>query len=179
MRGRARGRSAPDAPDHRDQHAERDRFIQLGQYDAIGPERREGLRLPKQDSLGRGGFSHPQANPVAGFGNHPPLCPPTWGPGNAAPVPGSATTTFRRGDANGDGTYDLADAIHTLGVLFGGGSFDTCEMAADANDDSQVDLGDAVFSLTHFFGDGPGPALGCGIDDTPDSLTCDEYGACM
>lgn len=90
---------------------------------------------------------------------------------------------FRRGDANGDETFDISDAIATLAVLFLGQGEIVCDDAADANDDGTVDISDAVFSLVHLFlGKNdippPGPAS-CGDDGTADGLGCKSYPACV
>lgn len=94
--------------------------------------------------------------------------------GTAVPV-----DEFRRGDANGDGGFDISDAVFTLGSLFVPGSPSPgCSDAADANDDGTVDISDAVFELGALFvpGSPPPPAPGildCGPDPTMDTLTCD------
>ena len=44
-------------------------------------------------------------------------------------------TTYRRGDVNVDGAFNLADAVFILNSLFGGTEQPTCEKAADGNDD--------------------------------------------
>ena len=44
-------------------------------------------------------------------------------------------TRFVRGDSNGDGAIDIADAIAVLSYLFAGGRALDCDDAADVNDD--------------------------------------------
>jgi chitodextrinase len=98
-----------------------------------------------------------------------------------------AGTRFKRGDTNADGTVDLADAICTLGYLFGPAS-DPCKAkvancldAADANDDGAIDLADAIKVLSHLFGDGgplPEPFAACGLDPTDDAIGCEVFPAC-
>ena len=94
----------------------------------------------------------------------------------------SGTPSFRRGDANGDGTVDISDALRTLAYLFGEGRTPACLDAADANDDTTVDIADALFTLFYLFGNGPAlPAPGadrCAIDPT-ESLGCEHYTACQ
>ena len=65
--------------------------------------------------------------------------------------------TFVRGDANLDGSTDLADALEILFVLFGGETA-SCRDAADANDDGKLDLSDAMRVLEYLYRDGPPPA---------------------
>lgn len=89
---------------------------------------------------------------------------------------------FRRGDSNGDGMFNIADAIHELNFLFVGGTLPGCEDAADANDDGSVDVGDPIFILSALFTPGATPPSapfpGCGTDPTADSLDCVSYGGC-
>jgi hypothetical protein len=85
---------------------------------------------------------------------------------------------FRRGDANADGTLNIADAIYTLGFLFGGQAAPVCRDAADANDDGAVNIADAISILGHLFG-GAGPLKPpfgtCGEDPTADTLPACGY----
>jgi len=88
---------------------------------------------------------------------------------------------FLRGEANGDGTVDLSDAISVLSFLFLGGEAPACLDAADVDDDGQVDLTDPIAILGHLFlGNGPLPAPSAdyGTDPSPDELGCAEHKAC-
>ncbi len=85
---------------------------------------------------------------------------------------------FIRGDANRDAVHNLADAIMTIDVLFGGASGFSCPDAADTNDDGLNNLADAIYSLMFFFGGGPVPPPPysfCGTDFTPDLIGCGDY----
>ena len=88
---------------------------------------------------------------------------------------------FRRGDANTDGLFNIADAIATLGFLFSGGTMN-CFDAGDSNDDELLDIADAIFVLGSLFSGGDPPAApgpdNCGVDPTGDTLGCDLYSAC-
>ena len=81
---------------------------------------------------------------------------------------------FIRGDSNGNGTVNIADATTTLGYLFLGSREPLCFDAADANDDARVDIGDPVFTLNWLFSGGPDPpppgGLSCGTDPTADTF---------
>ena len=83
---------------------------------------------------------------------------------------------FRRGDVDGSGTENIADAIQVLAFLFiPGASTPPCEDAVDTNDDGALNLTDAITLLTTLFvlGDPlPVPFGECGLDPTVDSLTC-------
>lgn len=83
---------------------------------------------------------------------------------------------FDRGDANNDGTMNLADAVTVLG----NGPYD-CDDAADANDSGGVDIADAVYLFGAVFGTGPMPPApfgACGFDRTTDGLDCGAFGGC-
>ncbi|MEM6996275.1 MAG: dockerin type I repeat-containing protein [Myxococcota bacterium] len=89
----------------------------------------------------------------------------------AASVP-----VFVRGDASGDGTVGIDDAIKILDYLFQGGGAPPCMDAADVNDDGNVGLDDAVVTLNHLFMGEPVPSAGFGhvtVDATADGLDCD------
>ncbi len=91
---------------------------------------------------------------------------------------------FRRGDSNGDGWIDIADAVNTVLYLFvGEGRMLPCPEAADANDDGWVNIADCIFTVNYLFLGGPeppppGPEL-CGPDGAGSpSLGCDVYPSC-
>lgn len=84
-----------------------------------------------------------------------------------APPPGAP---FIRGDANNDGTHDIADPVVVLNVLFAGGFLPHCLDAADANDDGSLDIGDSILLLQMLFSDVLPLSGNCEIDATPDSF---------
>ena len=69
-----------------------------------------------------------------------------------------ASSTFLRGDSNGDGGLDLSDAVHGLLALFLGSAGGDCPAAGDANGDGGLDVSDPVFALSYLFRNGPPPA---------------------
>ena len=89
---------------------------------------------------------------------------------------------FVRGNANGDASVDISDAITTLGYLFLGGMVPDCLKAADADDGGTIDITDPIYLLNHEFLGGPPPRdpyPWCGHDAaTPDALTCESFSAC-
>lgn len=102
---------------------------------------------------------------------------------NANGLPDECEPSFRRGDANDDGSVDIADAIFMLYSLMLGGPASGCTDAIDANDDGMHDISDIIYVLNYQFQNGgPPPAPGpitCGIDMTPgDGLDCETYGGC-
>ena len=72
---------------------------------------------------------------------------------------------FARGDATGDGSRDISDAISVLLFLFLSGSPPPCAEVADINRDGSVDISDPVFLLLHLFSGGSAPQ--------PDEARCD------
>jgi hypothetical protein len=87
---------------------------------------------------------------------------------------------FVRGDSNGDGAVDVADAVHSLTALFQGGS-SSCLDAQDANDDGATDIADPVYILEFLFGPGAAPPVpypSCGVDSGPDPLECAQGSIC-
>ncbi len=92
----------------------------------------------------------------------------------------SDSAAFRRGDANADGTLDIADAVFSLRYLFAGGLMPGCMDAADANDDGRLDLSDAVRTLTALFRNQPLPPPydACGDDPTIDWFATCFHGPC-
>ena len=98
---------------------------------------------------------------------------------DAPPPP--AEVQFRRGDANADGEVNVADASRILGFLFLGDERPSCLKAADPDDTGTVELTGAVYLLEFLFLGGrplPAPGIDCGLDRTPDKLTCKEYMPC-
>jgi hypothetical protein len=84
---------------------------------------------------------------------------------------------FLRGDPNGTGRIEIADAVAILEGLFLGKEL-PCADAADADDSGRVGLTDAIFLLCSLFLDGrviPEPFLDPGPDPTADFLGCEEY----
>jgi hypothetical protein len=96
---------------------------------------------------------------------------------------GGPLIKFRRGDADGDGTMQLTDAVGILNYLFLDGEPPACADAADVNDDGQEDLSDAVGVIWYLFQGGdapppPGPDF-CGEDPTDDQLPPCQPGSCL
>ncbi len=92
----------------------------------------------------------------------------------------SLEQSFERGDANGDGGVDIADAIATLDYLFSSGPL-LCADSGDANDDGTVNIADPIRILDRLFSGGasfPWPMGECGADLTSDSLTCNSAPNC-
>jgi hypothetical protein len=92
-----------------------------------------------------------------------------------------ALDRFLRGDATGDGRFDITDPINTLNCLFAGAACPPCEDATDSNDDGVVNISDPIHSLgCKFLGTAcpPPPFDACGPDPTPDGLGCGAFPGC-
>ena len=86
----------------------------------------------------------------------------------------AAGVSFIRGDRNGDGAIDIADAVGILGFLFSGETA-SCLDALDSNDDGGVNIADAIYLLDFLFTGGsppPAPHPNAGADPTADTLDC-------
>ncbi len=93
--------------------------------------------------------------------------------------PGGAL--FRRGDANNDGSVNIADAVTVLGHLFSGSPLPDCPDAADGNDDGSLNIADGVTILSYLFAGGELAAPGaevCGLDESADELSECTYDHC-
>jgi hypothetical protein len=80
---------------------------------------------------------------------------------------------IRRGDANHNGSVDIADASYILNFLFLGGPDLRCPDEGDANDDGSLNIADASAILTTLFLGGSRiapPFPDPGVDSTPDAL---------
>jgi hypothetical protein len=64
------------------------------------------------------------------------------------------------GDANGDATVDISDAVYLIAYIFSGGSAPSPLLAGDANCDSTVDISDVVYLIAYIFSGGSAPCGG-------------------
>ena len=86
---------------------------------------------------------------------------------------------FVRGDANGDGGTNLSDPLGILRYLFQNGGSGGCVKSLDVNDNGRVEVTDGILLLGHIFQGGAPPAAPfpeCGLDPTPDALSCERLG---
>ena len=74
-----------------------------------------------------------------------------------------ANTFFRYicGDANGDGSLNVGDAVYLIGYVFRGGKAPYPVCAGNANGDSGTNLGDAVYMISYVFKGGAPPVETC------------------
>ncbi|MCK5126185.1 MAG: M6 family metalloprotease domain-containing protein [candidate division Zixibacteria bacterium] len=76
-----------------------------------------------------------------------------------------ATFTFHIpyicGDANGDETVNVGDAVHIINYAFKGGPAPDPIAAGDANCDETCNVGDAVYIINYAFKGGPAPCANC------------------
>jgi hypothetical protein len=124
---------------------------------------------------------HPVTFTVAGRTRFPRRLVDGWvkRAGPAADVP------FHRGDADGDGTVAVSDAVRVLLHLHAGGPAPGCLEAADFDDGGAIDTTDAVAVLEWLFRGGSGPSppgpprLPCNFDPLGSpALGCETYAGC-
>ncbi len=67
------------------------------------------------------------------------------------------------GDANGDLTVDIGDAVHLINYIFKSGPAPEpyCAGDADGVDGTNIDIGDAVYLINYIFKSGPPPQATC------------------
>jgi hypothetical protein len=65
------------------------------------------------------------------------------------------------GDANGDSTHNVGDAVYLINYVFNEGPDPTpyLVMSGDANNDAAANVGDAVHIINFVFNGGPAPVL--------------------
>ena len=63
------------------------------------------------------------------------------------------------GDANGDGSVNITDAIFTINYIFRSGPVPDPLESADANCDGSVNVTDAIYLINYIFRSGPAPTL--------------------
>ena len=66
------------------------------------------------------------------------------------------------GDANGDGSVNVGDAVYIINYVFKGGPAPVpLPCCGDANNDGSVNVGDAVYLINYVFKGGPAPGPNC------------------
>lgn len=65
------------------------------------------------------------------------------------------------GDANGDGSLNIGDAVYLINHLLRDGPAPNPVCAGDTNGDGQTDVGDAVYIINHIFKGGAPPVETC------------------
>jgi len=134
------------------------------------------------------GFSNSAGGSILLFPNHRALPRSQDQDQDGVPDECAGMALFHRGDADGDGSTALADAVGLVGYLFLAGAGPDCAESADANNDGAIDITDAVTILNYLFlagappaEPGPPPAR-CGPDTdplgSPGDLGCLLYRNC-
>jgi hypothetical protein len=89
--------------------------------------------------------------------------------------------SFRRGDANADGAFNIADILYIVNLIFLGAPSAGCDDAADVNDDGIINITDPIFAVGYLFlgeSEPPPPFRECGRDPSPDAFTCAAFAPC-
>lgn len=95
-------------------------------------------------------------------------------------APSESPISFRRGDTNGDGAFNIVDPIRILNFAFLGDELE-CLDSVDVDDDGAISITDAIGLLGYLFlGTLPpaAPFLECGLDRSLDTLGCSQHQAC-
>lgn len=120
-------------------------------------------------------WDFPQA---ANFAPRPPQWPMHGGSSRASHQHMPDVTLHRafvRGDANGNGTVDVADVVGVVKEVFGLAQ-SSCSAALDFNLDRALDAADAICLLNYLFllGEAPAPPFPeCFAETCPGHLTCE------
>ncbi len=88
--------------------------------------------------------------------------------------------SFIRGDTDGSGAHNIADAINMLSIIFSGTPA-ICDLALDANADGFINIADPITLLNYLFAGGaplPAPFPNCGTESTPSGIGCMSFPAC-
>lgn len=65
------------------------------------------------------------------------------------------------GDADGNGTISITDAVYLINYIFGGGPPPDTLEAGDPDCNGQISITDAVYIINYIFGGGPAPCAFC------------------
>ncbi len=65
------------------------------------------------------------------------------------------------GDANGDGTANISDAVFLISFIFAGGAAPCPLQAGNCNCDDSTNISDAVYLIAYIFSGGPPPCDAC------------------
>ncbi len=83
--------------------------------------------------------------------------------------------TWKVGDADGNGTINISDAVFLIAYIFAGGSEPQPNSvgSGDADCTKSVNIGDAVYLIAYMFSHGHPPGNPDGV--SPDDCTCSDY----
>ena len=84
---------------------------------------------------------------------------------------------FLRGDANHDGTINIADTARLADIIGGQGQKELCFDAADVNDDGRIDTDDLDYLRDYLFNNGAKPPAPFGVPGWDPSQ--DNLGPCL
>ncbi len=73
----------------------------------------------------------------------------------------SMVSAYVCGDASGDSTVSIADAVYLINYIFKGGPAPDPICQGDGNGDEDINIGDAVYLITYIFQSGPPPVEPC------------------
>ena len=65
------------------------------------------------------------------------------------------------GDADGEGTVNISDAVFLVNYIFADGAAPSPLASGDADCDQEIDIADVVYLVNYIFAGGPAPCAGC------------------
>ncbi len=68
---------------------------------------------------------------------------------------------FVCGDADGNGSVSIGDAVYIINYIFAGGPAPSPIAAGDTDCSGSISIGDAVYLINYIFAGGPAPCAGC------------------
>lgn len=93
---------------------------------------------------------------TATVSNKATICEASFFSYQPAVIPGTISTRVC-GDANGDGSISIGDAVYIINYVFKGGLPPIPMENGDANCDDSVNIGDAIYLVNYVFRGGPAP----------------------
>jgi len=70
-------------------------------------------------------------------------------------------TSYVCGDADGNGSVTISDAVHLITHIFSGGPAPIPQEGGDADCSGMITISDAVYLITYIFAGGPAPCASC------------------
>jgi len=80
---------------------------------------------------------------------------------SSIPADGYHVTVINCGDADGEGTVNIADAVYLIAYIFSHGPAPSPLASGDADCSGDINIADVVYLISYIFSYGPEPCAGC------------------